>query len=92
MLRALTGRRAVFFTAHRTNFINGVHSSSQPDVLFLRADASRPHMAVLGHEFLHGLRADRPDLYEALRDRIRTLAPGRAEHGQTLQQRHTFFL
>ena len=90
LLRALTGKRTAFFTSSMP-FVNGLHSSTDPNVLFVNANASRPHMAVLGHEFLHGLRADRPDLYEALRDRIRTLAPGRAEHGQTLQQRRQRF-
>ena len=87
LLRALTGRRAVFFRTETGPVINGVHSSLDPQVLFLRHDSTRPHMAVLGHEFLHGLRADRPDLYDALRDRVRLVAPGRLDAGAELQER-----
>ena len=87
LLRALTGRRAVFFRSSGGPVVNGVHSSLAPDVLFLRHDATRPHMAVLGHEFLHGLRQDRPDLYDVLRDRMRLVSTRKHEPGADLQEK-----
>jgi hypothetical protein len=53
---------------------NGVYQDAQPGRIFLWQDARRPHMAVLGHELLHAMRADRPDLYDTLKQRVLAVA------------------
>lgn len=63
-------------------------SSTQPDRIFLRFDMDKPHLAVFGHELLHTMRQDRPDLYEKLADRIRAITVGRAERDERLQQKY----
>ncbi len=52
----------------RFGFFNGAVSRG---ITFLNANTDRPHMAVLGHEIVHRLRQDNPDLYEEFVDLVR---------------------
>jgi hypothetical protein len=56
-------------TRKKYGYFGGVRTSG---VLFLRHRGNdRPHLAVLGHELGHELRAKRPDLYDQLVDAIK---------------------
>lgn len=52
----------------RFGFFNGAVSRG---ITFLNASTDRPHLAVLGHEIVHRLRQDNPDLYEEFVDLVR---------------------
>lgn len=73
LARRLFGKRVVFFTSN-TPFANGFYASGDDTRIFLNADSRAPHMAVLGHELLHAMRKDRPDLYDALKARVMAVA------------------
>lgn len=63
------GKRVIYFDSDRP-LANGVFSSEQPGVIFVWKNAERPFRAVVGHEMLHALRADRPGLYARLRAQL----------------------
>lgn len=52
---------------------NGSASTAINGTVFIRIDASRPHMAILGHELLHNLRTADPALYRVLNQRLERL-------------------
>lgn len=76
-------KRLVLYRANKP-FANGVHSGKQPGVIFLSANTSRPAMAVMGHEMLHAMRKDRPDLYDQLNARLSTVMRDPKLHGDLL--------
>jgi hypothetical protein len=52
------------------DYFNGVTFKSTSKAVFLGAKSTRPHLALLGHETAHQLRAQRPDLYNKLVDSV----------------------
>ena len=82
MMRALFKKRVVLFTSEGggTARINGVALSSRPDLLFMNAGTKRPVMSVLGHELLHQMRRDKPELYDRLAERLDALIKDPGEH------------
>jgi hypothetical protein len=52
------------------DFFSGVTFKASSKAVFLGARSSRPHLALLGHETAHQLRAQRPDLYNKLVDAV----------------------
>lgn len=71
----LFGQDVVFvkFAPGQEPLFNGAASAKIPGTVFVRIDASRPHMAVLGHELLHNLRTMDPRLYRVLDQRLQKL-------------------
>lgn len=62
------GKRVILVTNFRpeTRF-EGVTLPSIPDAIFINANASHPHLAILGHELNHHLKKDLPEVYEQMR-------------------------
>lgn len=52
--------------------IDGAVLESDPNVIFIAKSSTKPHLKVLGHELLHGMKTDRPELYQ---DTIVALRP-----------------
>ncbi|MEZ5445166.1 MAG: hypothetical protein R3F45_05235 [Gammaproteobacteria bacterium] len=65
----LLGIRVVVFQG-RGLPINGVFFRNDERTIYINADIDRPHLRVLGHEFLHLLRDQQPELY---RDFVRAV-------------------
>ncbi len=90
MMRALFKKRVVLFSSQGGGGanINGVALASRPDVLFLNAGTRRPIMSVLGHELLHQMRRDRPELYDRLAERLDALIKDPGEHFREISARY----
>ncbi|MBA3622929.1 MAG: PLxRFG domain-containing protein [Methylibium sp.] len=71
--KRLYGHDVVFVEFDGAPLFNGAMSDAIPGAVFIRADSDKPHMAILGHELLHQLRKNRPDLYAALNTRLSKL-------------------
>jgi len=84
LAQRLFDKQVTYFTSSEP-FANGLVSSKQPNRVFVLHGASRPHMAILGHELLHSLRIDRPDLYAKLADRIMAVTNDRSDADMGLQ-------
>lgn len=71
----LFGHDVVFikFAPGSEPLFNGAASARIANTVFVRIDATRPHMAVLGHELLHNLRTVDPRLYRVLDQRLQKL-------------------
>lgn len=59
------GKRVVFFHNKRADIlpIDGVTFPDMPGVIFIDANASEPHMTVLGHEIVEAMKREDEDLY-----------------------------
>lgn len=88
LVNKLFGKRAVFFAADG-GAVNGAALASQPKVLFVNEATRRPVMAVLGHELLHQMRRDNPQLYDRLADRLDQLVKNPGEHFMEFVERYT---
>lgn len=88
LVKKLFGKRAVFFAADG-GAVNGAALASQPKVLFVNEATRRPVMAVLGHELLHQMRRDNPQLYDRLADRLDQLVKNPGEHFMEFVERYT---
>lgn len=64
--KRLFGHEVVFVDLGGAPLFNGAMSKTIPGVVFIRVDSTKPHMAILGHELLHQLRASNPGLYNDL--------------------------
>lgn len=64
--KRLFGHEVVFVDFGGAPLFNGAMSRAIPGVVFIRVDSPKPHMAILGHELLHQLRASNPGLYNDL--------------------------
>ena len=82
----LLGKRVIFFSSNRS-FANGFHSHAVKDAIFVNEAATRPIEAVIGHELLHSLRAQHPDLYDRLKARLDGMLKNPDEYMQALQAR-----
>lgn len=68
-LGSFFGKRVVFYRQHGQSdgkFLSGVIDTALPEFVFVNLDTPRAHMAVVGHELLHHLRREAPELYERL--------------------------
>jgi hypothetical protein len=67
------GKRVVFFrAANQTPFrFNGVTLPRDPKTIYVNIDSKNPFMGVVGHELLHTLRTQQPELYDQLADLVR---------------------
>jgi hypothetical protein len=83
----LFGKRLTFFKSN-IQLAAGAYSTSQPDRLFLLRSDKHPVMAVAGHELLHAMRADRPDLYDTLLERVRLVSSDRDKADLLLKQKY----
>lgn len=88
LVRVLFNKRVVFFSADK-GAVNGAALGSQPRVLFVNEATRRPVLAVLGHEALHQMRRDEPQLYDRLSERLDELVKNPGEHFMELVQRYT---
>ena len=70
-IAGLFGKKIVFVKDNGTGFFvsNGVVTTSHlPEYIFINVKNDYNPVAVLGHELLHHLRADRPHLYKNLKN------------------------
>lgn len=63
VLEETFGRRIVGFKTQGGFDFNGVVIPENEEVIYVNAEADKPVMAIAGHEFMHGLRRDNPQLY-----------------------------
>lgn len=64
-LAEIFGKRIVYFNNSRPDIyaFDGATLPSTPNVIYIDANSSKPHMVVVGHELVHVLRRDHPDIY-----------------------------
>lgn len=86
MLR-LFGKRVIFVRQPAGRVFNGAQLDTANGAVFIAVDGDKPLMAVGGHELLHTLRQDRPDLYNALRNALVKLLRGQGEYARRLQSK-----
>lgn len=67
---------------------DGVRSDAFPNTIFIRADAPKPHMAILGHELLHEMRGTSPDLYAELSSALDALVKNDSQYADVLRRRY----
>lgn len=84
LARRMFDKRVVFFRSN-TPFANGFFRPADDGRIFLNADSRVPHMAVLGHELLHAMRRDRPDLYDMLKARVMAVSRDTGQKDLLLQ-------
>ena len=82
----LFGKRVVFFSAN-IPFANGMQVDYVPGSIFVSESTTRPMMAVLGHELLHSMSQDHPELYRKLGDRLRAMLENPGRYGELLNAR-----
>lgn len=69
------GKQIVFFRSKDAPMaINGA-TNVLPDVLFINADSTKPHMQIIGHEFLHNLKVEDIEGYHELVKAVRSVIP-----------------
>ena len=77
----LFGKRIVFFESNLPDHhVAGAVDQSVPNTIFLNANSVKPHMAVVGHELLHTLRADHTDLYQSVSDALSGFSKEQGEY------------
>ena len=86
--RRIFGHEAVFLSFRGAATFNGVASDAIPGTVFLNAEASRPLMAVLGHELLHKMRAEQPTTYAALVNRLQGLLRNENAYTERLKAKY----
>ena len=89
--KRLFGQEVVFVRFEGAPLFNGAMSDSIANTVFLRADSSRPHLAVLGHELLHRMRKDQPGIYQSFTKRIDVLLDRPGRYLDALRQRYKDF-
>jgi len=83
--RRLFGHEVVFVRFNGKPLFNGAMSTAIPDVLFINADATKPMMAVLGHELLHHLKRTNEGIYNTLNDRLNRLKKNERDYLHRLE-------
>lgn len=78
----------VFVQFDGAPLFNGAISDAIPGVVFVRADTDKPHMSVLGHELLHQLRRETPDLYDQLASRLGKMVENESAYAAQLASRY----
>lgn len=86
--KRLFGHEVVFVKFAGTPLFNGAMSDKIPGVVFINVESKRPHMAVLGHELLHQLRATNPTTYNVLKMRLERLLRDPKAHYAALQAKY----
>lgn len=54
----------------RYGFFSGVYFGGNRDVIYLNETARRPHVALLGHELVHYLRRNNPELFAQFKEQV----------------------
>lgn len=67
------GKRIIFVTPSEDIGMAAVTSPETANTILVSTDAVQPLHVLVGHELTHNLRTHRPELYERLRDTIRTM-------------------
>ncbi len=83
--RRLFGHEVVFVRHRGEPLFNGAMSTAIPDVLFINADATKPMMAVLGHELLHHLKRTNKGIYNTLNNRLNRLKKNERDYLHRLE-------
>lgn len=86
--RDVGGHEVIFVRQPNGRRINGAAFRSGRDYLLIDVDSTRPVMAVVGHEMLHRLRAQRPELYERLLERLKGVLTGESEYADDLRAKY----
>lgn len=81
------GRRIVYFRTNKP-MANGVVSAKIPGFIFVAENASKPVMAVIGHELVHSLKNQDEALYRKLADRVGAVLQNTDVHTQTIMGRY----
>ncbi len=66
------GKKVVYVKATGLAF-NGAVLPSDPSTIYINVATREPHLAVFGHELVHTLRSDNPELYQKFSDLMDTL-------------------
>jgi len=67
------GKKVVFFESGVSTFdVGGFVIPNKPGTIYVNSKADVPHMKVMGHELLHTLRRDNPEIYN---DLVKALKP-----------------
>jgi len=61
------GKKVIFFKATGPKQPNGFMMPDDANTIYINVDSKSPHMAVMGHELLHTMRADNPKVYADLK-------------------------
>lgn len=71
----LTGTKIIFFKAKNSPVAFNGAANIVPGTLFVNVDSTKPHLQIIGHEFLHELKKADFESYAALRDAVRDIIP-----------------
>ena len=55
------------------NRFNGVVIGNRPDTIFVNEDSEQAHISVIGHEMVHEMRKDNPELFEQVVESLRSV-------------------
>lgn len=89
--KRLFGQEVVFvrFPPGSKPLFNGAMSDAMPGVVFINADATKPMMAILGHELVHRMSADQKTLYQVLARRLNTVLKNEDKYVAWLDSKYT---
>lgn len=97
-------KQVVMFQSEREDIsgLPGFFDPNRPDTIFINTDTPAPHLTVFGHELMHALKNQRPDLYKKFVEVARpsrtvlidnkTFLEGRNGHGVTDEENVEEFL
>lgn len=76
------GHAVVWFENTRPEIVDfgGFVSARDSGRIYINVNSRRPYMFVVGHELLHRMRLERPDLYDAFLAAVRPLLRNTSEH------------
>lgn len=80
------GKPVVFVQFGSKPLFNG---AALGNTVFLNVDATRPALAVVGHELLHTMQHSQPALYENLRGTLSKLITGESDYADIINQKRT---
>jgi len=63
------GKKVVFFESSDLE-INGTIIKGQEGTLYINKNSDKPHLAIMGHELLHEMKRDKPEIYEDLKKAV----------------------
>ncbi len=78
------GKTVVLVEQPGQRLFNGLMSTKYPDMIFVDAAADKAPMAIVGHELLHALRNDRPDLYAGILKDMREIMTGKDGYAEVI--------
>lgn len=80
------GKRIVFLRGGKKLSFEGHTVVDQPNVIFLTEESEKPHLSILGHELVHGLRTEYPEVYEQFKSAMLPYLANVSEFKEILQR------